>query len=249
MYKQLVRLVLMTWLVAVNCSSQAMTYEQMLALPAARLLNLRMDEVFAKCGLPTAIVDLAGANEKKRESRWKGTTLSLSTGEWDVFYSRRPGTAFRNGWLNPNEAGRACLVDAARLVLRGREVGTIVKTKKTNGYGYVTRYQMSSDTLRAHQSLATEMTWNAPTFETTLVQKYGQPDEIIAGHTGEELLRYWVVTFNKQSMPEYLYAVDFRISTKQRVSSGYAIRSDRIDFVGAHLDKLLRDWERAFVLD
>jgi len=249
MVKQLVRLVLLVCLIAVTCAIQAMTFEQMRALPAARLLNLRMDEVFARCGLPTAIADLAGASEKQPDLHWKNTTLGLSTGEWDVFYSLQPEPAPRNGWRNPNEAGRACLIDAARLVLRGREVGTIVKTRKTHGYGYITRYQMSPDTLRAHRALATETTWNAPVSETTLVQKYGQPDEIVAGQAGEELLRYWVVTFNKQAMPEYLYAVDFRISTEQRVSPGYAIRTDRIDFVRAHLDKLLRDWERTFVLD
>jgi hypothetical protein len=141
------------------------------------------------------------------------------------------------------------LVDAARLVLRGREVGTIVKTKKTHGYGYITRYQMSPDTLRAHRAISAWTTWNVPASEASLVKKYGLPDEIVAGQAGEKLLRYWVVTFNKQSMPEYLYAVDFRINIEQRVSPGYAIHTDRIDFVRAHLDKLLRDWERAFVLD
>ena len=249
MYKQLMRLVLMVCLAAVTGVTQAMTIEQMRALPGARLLGLQMDEVFAKCGLPAAIADLAGANEKKRDLRWKDTALSLSTGEWDVFYLRQPESAFRSGWLNPIEAGRACLVDAARLVLRGREVGTIVKTKKPQGYGYVTRYRMSPDTFRAHRVLAIETTSNAPVSVTALVQKYGKPDETVAGHAGEELLRYWLVTYNKQSMPEYLYAVDFWINTKQRVSSGYAIRTDGIDFVRAHLDTLLRDWERAFVLD
>lgn len=249
MDKQFMRLVLMVCLAAVSCATRAMTPEQMRALPAARLLNLRIDEVFAKCGLPTAIADLAGTKEKKRDLRWKGTALSLSPGEWDVFYSRQPESAPRNGWLNPSEVGRACLVDAARLVLRGREVGMIVKTRKTHGYGYITRYQIAPDTLRAHRVLAAETTWSAPVSETALKKKYGQPDEIAAGQAGEKLLRYWVVTFNKQSMPEYLYAVDFRISTRQRSSPGYAIHTDRIDFVRTHLDKLVRDWERAFVLD
>jgi hypothetical protein len=249
MDKQLVRLVLLVCLVAFACATRAMTLEQMRALPAARLLNLRMDEVFARCGLPTAIADLAGAKQKKRDLRWKGTVLSLSTGEWDVFYARQPEPAPRNAWLNPNEAGRACLVDAARLVLHGREVGTIIRTKKTQGYGYITRYQTSPDTLEAHRVLATATTWSAPVSETALKKKYGQPDEIAAGRAGEKLLRYWVVTYNKQSMPENLYAVDFRISTRQRGSPGYAIHTDRIDFVRTHLDKLVRDWERAFVLD
>jgi hypothetical protein len=226
----------------------AMTIEQMKALPGARLLELPLDQVFKTCGLPTAIADLGAAHDAKAKLRWRTAEMSLSRGEWDVLYTRQREDRVQDGWLNAGNTGAECLADVSRLALRSREIGTVRVTKKAHDFGYVTQYQVPSDALRAHRVVGIDAGFANPVLASVLVGKHGKPDEVIGIQPGEKLFRYWVVEHHKQ-MPVSAFAVDFRFDKAEKFVVTFAVSTDNVGFVRERLDQLLTEWEKMYVLD
>jgi hypothetical protein len=218
------------------------------ALPGARLLELPLDQVFETCGLPAAIADLGAAHGTKVKLRWRTTEMDLSRGEWDVLYSRQREDRVPDGWLNPGKSGGQCLVNESRLVLRGREIGKVLVTKKTREPGYVTQYQVPRDTLRAHRVIGIEASFENPIPISVLIGKHGKPDAVIGNRPGGKLFRYWVVTHHNQ-MPVSAFAVDFRLDKDEKFVVAVAVSTDNVGFVRERLDLLLNEWEKMYVLD
>ena len=125
-------------------------------------------------------------------------------------------------------------------------VGGLTVTKKTQGFGYITTYQVPKDLFKAHKVVGTEVTLKRRIPVSRLVGNYGQPDEILKKPGGKDNFRYWVVTLRGR-MPESLYAVDFEIDNS--TCKTYVIRTSDVDFVQQHLESLVRQWEKDYVLD
>jgi hypothetical protein len=226
----------------------AMPIEQMKLLPGTQLLELPLDQVFEACGLPAAVVDLGAAHEPKVKLRWRAVEMRLSREEWDVLYTRQRENRVREGWQNPGSNEARCLANLARLVLRGREIGTVVVTKKVREPGYVTQYQVPRETLRAHKVIGIEASFANPVSASVLTGRHGKPDAVIDNQRGEKLLRYWVVTHHNQ-MPVSAFAVDFRLDRAGKFVVAFAVNTDKVGFVREQLDQLLNEWEKMYVLD
>ncbi len=226
----------------------AMTPEQMKSLKGAAQLEITVDQLFRRCGLAEAIVNHGSAVNAKQGINWRGVAMRLSATDWDAVYGtgqRKPGTA--EGWFNQGKADVRCTSGLTRLLFHANgNVGFVTVTKKTQGFGYITTYQVPKDLFKAHKVVGAEVTLKRSIPVSTLAGCYGQPDEVIKQPGANENFRYWVVTLRGQK-PESLYAVDFEIENS--ASKTYVIRTSGVDFVQRRLELLVREWERDYVND
>jgi len=225
-----------------------MTLQQMKLLGGAAKLELTVDKLFRECGLPAEIVDLGREGSAKRDIRWNGTAMRLSATSWDVAYgATRSGPGNSAGWVNLGKFDNRCLSGLSQLRLTAKgNVGTLTVTKNAQGFGYKTAYHVPSDLYRAHQIIGVTATTAQRISVSTLVGRYGQPDEVLRHPGSRDMFRYWVLTLRDQR-PELLYAVDFEIDGAR--SRSYVISSSKVGFVEQRLDTLLKQWERDYVLD
>lgn len=238
------------WCLAHFCHVHAMSMEQMTALAGNSLLELRVDAVFRKCGLPSEILDPAGMPRAKQKVRWGTVEMTLSPLEWDLIYSRQRTIAVRNsGWINPHPAGRACLADLSQLILHTKgDVGFLSVKKRTDNKGYLTSYLVPNSLYAAHQVIGLIGSWKQGMPISRIQERYGNPDELLDREDGIQLYRYWVVAKQKE-MPVSVHAVDFEVKDAEKICIKYTVQTSGFDFVREKFEALLRQWERDYVLD
>ena len=229
-------------------ASAAMTLDQMKSLKGTAQLEMPVDKLFRRCGLPAAISDHGSAAAAKQSLGWDGTVMRLSAMDWSVAY-RTPQApkAKAEDWINTGELNTRCLDGLAQWVLHAKgNVGTLTVTRKAQGYGYATSYRVPRNLYKAHKVVGIRATLGKGHPVATLVARYGQPDEVVKQAGAKERFRYWVLT-RRNHRPELLYAVDFEIDAGE--SASYSVSSSDVEFVQQRLEMLLRQWERDYVLD
>jgi len=223
-----------------------MTLEQMKSLNGAAQLEITVDNLLHRCGLPAAIVDHGPADGAKQRLNWRGADMSLSALDWDIAYGtrqRQPG----KGWVNGGQLDHRCTSGLAQLLLHAKgHVGVLSVAKKAQGFGYATTYKEPKNLYQAHKVIGVTAKLTSSLSVSALVGRYGQPDEVVKQPGNRDKFRYWVLTL-RDRRPESLHAVDFEIDNATTAS--YAISTSGMDFIQQRLDTLLRQWERDYVLD
>ena len=228
-----------------------MDIAQLTALPATSLLNLRVDALIRRCGLPETILDAADNSRRKHTVRWGDRTMNLSVEDWELTYGdRRRRDPRPAAWSNSTPGHSVCLSHLSGLVLHARGNSGILSVKKRpDRRGYVTTYRVPDNLYAAHLIVGLSGHWHADMPLSRLRERYGNPDEVLTDSSGAPLDRYWVVEKNKQQMPISLHAVDFEIGDDEKTCAGYRVYTSDVDFVQQKLDALLRQWEKDYVLD
>lgn len=229
---------------------QAMSLEQMKMLAGTSLLDVRVDALFRRCGLPAAIVDSATDPRHRQILRWKHAQMKLSPLKWDVIYSRQREVATRdNAWINPAAGGVACLAGLSGLVLQARgAAGILSVTKRADNQGYLTSYQVPKDPYAAHQVIGITGSWKQGMSISRIHELYGKPDEILERQAGIKHYRYWVVA-KQNEMPKSVHAVEFEVLGAEKVCTQYTVQTSGFEFVQEQFDALLRQWEKDYVFD
>jgi hypothetical protein len=229
---------------------QAMSPEQVKSLAGAALLDLRVDALLRRCGLPSAIVDTADASQPRQTIRWEEAEMKLSPMEWAIHYSqRRAATDSRIGWRNTHPGSGACLPELSGLVLHAKgAVGFLTVKKRADDKGYITSYTVPENLYTAHQVVGLTGNWKQGMPISSIPKTYGTPDEVLTREGGIKIYRYWVVD-RQQQRPVSVHAVDFETSGTETICTKYTVHTSGIGFVQERFDALLREWERDYVLD
>jgi hypothetical protein len=239
------------WGVLLNSGEvHAMSLDQMKTLAGSALLDLRLDAVLRRCGLPAAIADTADVSQPRQAIRWQGVQMKLSSMKWEVIYSRPRDVAMHeNGWINPGSGSVACLSGLSGLVLHAKgDAGVLTVKKRADNQGYLTAYRVPKYLYAAHQVIGLTGSWKQGMPISRLQERYGKPDEVLDRAGGIKHYRYWVVAKQKQ-MPVSVHAVDFEVKDTEKVCNKYTVQTSGFEFVQEKLDTLLREWERDYVLD
>lgn len=243
--------VMSLWGIFLNTGDvRAMSLDQMKTLTGTALLDLRIDAVLQRCGLPAAIADSVNLPEKRKTIRWNDAQMNLSSMKWEVTYSRqRDLPIHQDGWINPGSGSVACLTDLSALVLYAKgDVGILTVKKRADNKGYLTSYPVPDSLYAAHQVIGLTGSWGEGVPITKIQEQYGKPDEVLASAGGIKHYRYWVVA-RKDAMPVSVHAVDFEMMDAEKVCTKYTVRTSGFEFVQEKFDALLRQWERDYVLD
>ena len=226
----------------------AMTLEQMKSFRGTAQLEMTVDSLLASCGLPAAIMDGGPADGAKQHLNWQGAGMRLSTLDWDVVYGkqqREPGK--HGGWTNRKQYDLRCASGLSQLQFHAKgHVGVLSVTKKPHDSGYTTTYAEPKNLYKAHKVVSFKAVLAKGLPVSTLISRYGQPDQVLKRPGGGDQFRYWVLTL-RDRRPESLHAVDFEIDNA--IARSYAIGGSDVDFVQQRLDTLLKQWERDYVLD
>ena len=231
-------------------SVYAMRPDQMNMLAGTALLDLRVDAALKICGLPSVIRDAADTPPLRNTIQWGDVGMKLSSMKWELVYSRQQDTVdHENGWINPDSGSVTCLPDLSGLVLYAKgNAGFLSVKKKHDSMGYVTTYRVPDNLYLAHQVTGLSGNLKQAMPVSTILQQYGNPDEILDAAKGIKHYRYWVVVKQK-AMPVSLHAVDFEVKETSNTSIQYSVYTDGTEFVQDKLDALMREWERDYVLD
>lgn len=229
---------------------QAMSLDQMKMLAGTTLLDLRIDAVFRRCGLPSAAADATELPQQRQAIHWGDVEMKLSPMKWEIIYSRHRETAIHeNGWSNPSSGSVTCLSGLSALVLHAKgDVGFLSVKKRTDNKGYLTSYDVPKDLYTAHQVIGLTGSWKQGMPISRIQERYGKPDEVLDGEGGIKRYRYWVVAKQKE-MPISVHAVDFEVKDTEKVCNKYTVQTSGFEFVQEKFDALLREWERDYVLD
>lgn len=232
-------------------ASAAMTLGQMKSLKGAAQLEITVDKLFRGCGLPAAIVDHGpadGVDGAKQRINWHGVDMRLTAMDWDVVYGtqqRSLGKTERR--VNRGQFDHRCTSGLSQLLFHAKgHVGVLTVTKKAQGFGYITVYREPKNLYQAHKVIGVKATLTRGLPVSTLVDRYGQPDEVLKPPGARDNFRYWVVT-RRDHRPESLHAIDFEVDNG--TCKTYVISTSSVDFVQQRLDSLLKQWERDYVLD
>ena len=233
-----------------SSDTHAMSLDQMKMFAGTALLELRVDAVLSKCGLPSEILDPADIGHVKQKIRWGAVEMTLSPLEWDLIYTRRRDNAVRkSGWINPHSAGRACLAELSQLILHTKgAVGFLSVKKRTDNKGYLTSYIVPNSLYAAHQVIGLIGSWKQGMPITRIQDQYGNPDEVLDRAGGIKLYRYWVVAKDKE-IPVSVHAIDFEVKDAEKICTKYTVQTSGFEFVQEKFDALLRQWERDYILD
>jgi hypothetical protein len=228
----------------------AMSLEQMKRLAGTSLLDLRVDALLDRCGLPTAILDSANLPQLRLAIRWQDVQMKLSATKWEILYSvERDVVIHENGWINPSSASDACLSGLLDLVLEAKgDAGILTVKKRQDNQGYRTSYHIPENLYTAHQVVGITARKQQTIPLSKIIAMYGKPDEIQEGEGGIKNYRYWVVPKQKE-MPVSMYAVTFDVKGAKKECARYTIQTNGIEFVQQKLEALQRQWERENVLD
>lgn len=243
--------VMSLWGILLNSGDvHAMSLNQMKMLAGTALLDLRIDAVFRRCGLPSAIADTADVSQQRQAIRWKDVQMKLSSMKWEVIYSRQRDIAIHeNGWINPGSGSVTCLSGLSGLVLHAKgDVGILSVTKRADNQGYLTSYRVPTSLYAAHQVIGLTGSWKQGMPISRIQERYGKPDEVLERAGGIKHYRYWVVAKQKQ-MPVSVHAVDFEVKDSEKVCTKYTVQTSGFEFVQEKFDALQRQWERDYVLD
>jgi len=226
----------------------AMGPEQVATLPNSSLLDMRVDAVFRKCGLPAAIDDSADSMTKRQALRWGATPMYLSPQAWTLRYSRKPVTKASEAWRHPQAGSLDCLTGLSELVIRTKgEAGFLVVKKRPDHNGYTTTYTVPDNLFSAHQVVAITGSWQEERTAATILKTFGKPDEILEASNGVRY-RYWIVK-RENKMPLSAQAVDFEVTHPENSCRTFTVQNNGVEFVQEKLDTLIRQWERVYVLD
>lgn len=232
----------------ITTSVYAMGPEQVAALPGAVLLDMRVDALFKKCGLPATINDSADPKTKRQTLRWGATPMQLSAQAWTLHYSRAPIAKAAESWRHPQSGSVDCLTGLAELVLRTKgEAGFLTVKKRPDNNGYITSYTVPDDLFIAHQVVSISGNWQQGKTADAIRATYGKPDEILDTADGNRY-RYWIVKRDNK-MPLSALAVDFDITGPAHSCRTFAVHTTGVEFVQEKLDALIRQWERVYVID
>lgn len=229
-------------------ANASMTLNQMKLLKGAAQLDITVDQLFRSCGLPAIIVDYVSVDVVRQSLDWRGVNMHLSAMDWDVVYG--VGQSKQNntkGWSNSRKSKSRCISETSQLLFHTKgHVGVLTVTKKAQGLGYITTYREPTSLYKAHKVISAKVTLKRSIPALTLVNRYGQQDDVVKQSRTQVVFRYWVVTL-RDNRPESLYAVDFEV--KDGICNSYVISTSAVDFVQQRLDALLINWERDYVLD
>lgn len=226
----------------------AMSLEQMKSLKGAAQLEITLEKLFQRCGLPARIFDHGPADGTKNLLKWRNETMRLSATDWDVIYgTQQPKLKNINGWVNGEKLDNRCMSELSQLQLNAKgHVGVLNTVKKNQGFGYITTYKEPKDLFKAHKVISIMATLSRNFAVSTLTGRFGWPDEVINVDAARSDYRYWVVGMREQR-PESLYAVDFHINSGICIS--YVISTRGFAFVQQRLDLLVRQWEKNYIMD
>lgn len=226
----------------------SMTLKQMQLLKGASYLDMMVDQLFLKCGLPSTIMDTEPVISGRQSLGWLGVTMQLSAMDWEIVYGlEQPKQTGAAGWHNGGKSGSGCMWELSELLLHAKgHVGFVTVTKKTQGFGYITTYREPTSLFKAHKVIAVKARLGGGFPASELVRRYGQVDDVVKQSGNKVDFRYWVVSLSN-NRPESLYAVDFEV--KDGTCDGYIISTRAVDFVQQRFELLLRNWERDYVQD
>lgn len=221
----------------------AMTLSHMKALRGADLLELRVVEVFARCGLPDAVIDHGTKPTTQKDAHWNGVAMKLSDGHWDLLYGGGGGTETKElarGWNNPNPTSSDCFADGsrARLFTQGG-AGILTIDRKR----HKTTYAVPENPFKAHKVIGYEMSFVAPVPFLDVVRRYGKHYDTVQTNEHSRTVRYWV-TVESSQMPVAVYAIDFEISNSDDTCVAYRVATGEYEFVRRKLEALTQAWER-----
>lgn len=226
----------------------AMQAVQLDTLAASALLDLRVDAVFQKCGLPAMIDDSATPQVPRQQLHWGDTAMQLSTQAWTLHYSRAPVASTSAAWRNTRSASVDCLTGLTQLVVMTKgEAGFLTVKKRPDNNGYITTYSVPEDLFTAHQVVGIRANWAQTRTAADIRASYGKPDEIQQTAEGSRY-RYWIVKYDNK-LPLSVIAVDFDISGPKHACQGFAVYTTGTDFVQEKFDELTDEWQRVYVLD
>lgn len=226
----------------------AMQPGQLQTLPAAPLLDKRVDAVFKQCGLPAAIDDSAAPDTKRQALHWEATPMQLSAQPWTLHYSRVPVANAAAAWRHPQSGSADCLAGLAQLVITTKgEAGFLTVKKRPDNNGYITTYTVPDDLFNAHQVIGIHGHWLQDKTAAEIRASFGEPDEILDITEGSRY-RYWIVQ-RDNTMPMSAQAVEFDISGPGKTCRTFAVYTSGTGFVQEKLDALIEQWQRVFVLD
>ena len=226
----------------------AMTLEQLKALEGTALLEMRVNELFQHCGLPSIIADTADVSQHQQLVQWEDVEMKLSSMAWEITYSRKQNLAnHKEGWTNPGNGSVACLTNLSDLVVHAKgDVGFLAVKKRADNNGYTTSYNIPKDLYVAHQVIGLSGRWKKEVPISRLLGQYGNPDEILTTDKKVTKYRYWVLTKEKD-MPASLYAVDFEFRDGEENCYQFVVQTNGSEFVQERLDILLRQWEASYM--
>lgn len=226
----------------------AMGPEQLATLPGSMLLDMRVDAVFRKCGLPATIDDSADPMTKRQALRWETTPMQLSSQAWTLRYSRAPVAKASEAWRHPQSGSVDCLTGLSELVVKSKgEAGFLTVKKRPDSNGYITTYTVPDDLFIAHQVVSITGNWRQGKTAAGIRASYGEPDEVLDTAVGSRY-RYWIVK-RENKMPMSALAVDFEITGPAHSCRTFSVHTNGVEFVQEKLDDLIRQWERVYVID
>lgn len=241
--KRIANLLIVASLAVPPGTGYAMTIEQMKQLRGADLLELRVDEVFTKCGLPDVVVDNSEKSSVKKNIEWNNIKINLSEGDWDLLYrnSRDTGTNSPvTGWVNPAPVKSRCFPDFSLVTLFTQGGAGVLKIDKEL---HKTTYEIPEDLFKTHKVIGYKVSLTTPLSFAEITATYGRIDESVERDKNYRTIRYWVLVESSQ-MPVSLYAVDFEINNIDNTCLAYRVVTSEYDFVRRKFEEFTEMWNR-----
>jgi hypothetical protein len=241
--KRIARFLLVASLLVPPGTGYAMTIEQMKQLRGADLLELRVDEIFTKCGLPDVIADHSVSSSLKKDIQWNNIKMNLSDDGWDLLYRNSRDTGTKSpvtGWTNPGPVKSRCFSDFSLVTLFTQGGAGILNIDKKQ---HKTTYTMPESLYKAHKVIGYKASLITPLSFAEITRTYGRNDETVAKDKNNRIIRYWVLVESSQ-MPVALYAVDFEINNIDNTCVAYRVVTSEYDFVRSKFEEFTEMWDR-----
>jgi len=241
--KRVAKLLLVASLAVPPVAGYAMTIEQMKQLRGADLLELRVDEIFTKCGLPDVVVDHSMSSSIKKNMQWDNIKMNLSDGDWDLHYQTSHDTGTKSpvtGWMNPGPVKSRCFPDHSLMILFTQGGAGILKIDKKL---HKTTYTIPEDLYKTHKVIGYMVSLITPLPFVEITKTYGNNHEIVVEDKNSRIIRYWVLVESSQ-MPVSLYAVDFEINNIDNTCVAYRVATSEYDFVRTKFGEFTQVWEK-----
>lgn len=241
--KYIARFLIVASLAVPPGAGHAMTIEQMKKLRGADLLELRVDEMFTKCGLPDVVVDNSDNPVVKNNIEWNNTQMNLSEGDWDLLYRNSHDTGTKSqvtGWINPGPVKSRCFSGVSLVTLFAQGGAGILRIDKEH---HKTTYEIPEDLFKTHKVIGYKVSLIMPLSLAEIIGKYGRFDETVEKDKNTRTIRYWVLVESSQ-MPVSLYAVDFEINNIDNTCVAYRVANSEYDYVRRKFEEFTKLWEK-----
>ena len=241
--KHITKLFILASLFLPPVSGHAMRIEQLKQLRGADLLDVRVSEIFTRCGLPDAVLDRGQSSAIKHTIQWDNISMKLSDGNWDLIYRNGddPGTDNPgNGWINPHPARSRCFSGLSGVTLFTEGGAGILEIDKVK---HKTTYTMPDNLYAAHKVIGSRVSLLTPLSFEHITGTYGRAYEAVNESKNYRIIRYWVLVESSQ-MPIALYAVDFEISNADNTCRNYRIANSNYDFVSRKFEEYTNAWDK-----